>query len=288
MTDMVVDTVTYSVKASSGHTLVAHGQTIKDQGWFAAYPYSKVKDEILPSAKEGEKLDLLAIAESLHSTQPPAKYNDGSLVKRMEEDGIGRPSTRASILKALGDKGYTDKDGKAFTPTELGMKVCDFLTPRFNDFFMDYKFTATLEEDLDLLADGKKNYLDVVKPVYDFLMKKVAAAKASTPKKVAVLAGGKCPSCKTGDVVEKESRYGKFYCCGNFPKCKVILVKKEDGTFIEKSNAPRASTAEKSGKKCPDCGGDLLIRTNHKKGTKFLGCSGYPQCKHAEKIAGEK
>ena len=288
MTDMVVDTVSYTITASSKHILSAHGQTIKDRGWFAAYPYSKVKDEILPEACEGEELILLGVADSLHTTQPPAKYNDGSLIKRMEEDGIGRPSTRASILKALESKEYVVKENKAFVPTPLGKRVCDFLKPRFDDFFMDLKFTAGLEEDLDLLADGKKDYLGVVKPVYDILMKKVAEAKASTPKKEKILAGGKCPSCKTGDVVEKESRYGKFFSCGNWPKCKVILVKNEDGTFSEKNKNKPSASAEKSGKKCPDCGGDLLIRTNHRKGTKFLGCSGWPKCHFVEKVAKEE
>ena len=288
MTDMIVDTVAYTVTASSQHTLSAHGQTIKDRGWFAAYPYSKVKDEILPDACEGEELILLGVADSAHQTQPPARYNDGSLIKRMEEDGIGRPSTRASILKALEQKEYVIRENKAFVPTSLGKRVCEFLKPRFDDFFMDLKFTAGLEEDLDLIADGKKKYLQVVKPVYDFLMKKVADARASTPKKEKILAGGKCPSCKTGNVVEKESRYGKFFSCDNWPKCKVILVKGEDGKFTEKKKGMASSSAEKSGKKCPDCGKDLLIRTNHRKGTKFLGCAGYPKCKHAEKIEKEE
>lgn len=289
MSDMIVDTVHYTISAPSGHTLSAHGQTIKDQGWFVAYPYSKVKDEILPYACEGEKLILLGIADSLHVTQPPAKFNDGSLIKRLEDDAIGRPSTRASILKALETKEYVTKEGKAFVPTSLGKRVCEFLEPRFDDFFMDLKFTAGLEEDLDLIADGKKRYIEVVKPVYDFLMKKVADARASTPKREKVLAGGKCPSCKTGDVVEKESRYGKFFSCGNWPKCKVILLKQEDGSFVEKGKGGgSASTAEKSGMKCSKCGKDMLIRTNRKKGTKFLGCAGYPGCKNVEKIEGEK
>jgi len=287
MTDMIVDTVKYTISASSGHTLTAHGQTIRDQGWFAAYPYSKTKDEILPNADEDEKLITIGVIESKHSTQPPAKYNDGSLVKRLEDDAIGRPSTRASILKALETKEYVTKENKAFVPTSLGKDVCEFLEPRFDDYFMNFKYTAMLEDDLDLIAEGKKTYIEVLKPAYDFLMKKVSEARASTPKKVIVLAGGKCPVCKTGDVVEKVSRYGKFFTCSNWPRCSAILVKKEDGKFSLKLDMI-PSISEKSGKKCPECGKDLLVRVNRRKGTKFFGCAGYPDCKHAEKIVEDK
>jgi DNA topoisomerase I len=281
MSDMIMDTVKYTVKASSEHILVATGQAIKEPGWFQAYPYSKIKDEILPDADEKEILKLIKVEDSKHTTQPPPRYNDGSLVKTMEEMGIGRPSTRAPIIKALQDKGYVDKDAKAFVPTELGMKVCDYLEPRFIDFFMDLKFTAGLEEELDLIADGKKEYFSTVKGVYDILVKKIKEAKASTPKKEQIKAGGTCPVCGKGEVLEKESKWGKFYCCSKYPRCKNILIKNDDGTFSAKVKAKKETTGEA----CPDCKkGELILRTNHKKGTNFLGCSQYPACKFTKDV----
>ena len=286
MSPMVVDTVKYTIKASSGQILTTTGQTIKTPGWYTIYSYASVKDAILPEVCEGEELLLKDIEDSRHSTQPPAKFNEGSLAEKMEEDGIGRPATRAPIIKALQDKEYVAKDGKALIPTELGMKICDFLKPRFDDFFMDLKFTARLEEDLDLIADGKRQYIEVVKPVFDALMKKIAAARASIPKKEKVLAGGKCPVCHEGDVLEKESRFGKFYSCSRYPKCKSILEKDEQGKFRVKVSK---STAEKIGEKCPDCKkGDLLKRTNRAKGTSFIGCSAYPRCRYTRNVEDEK
>lgn len=279
MTPAVLDTVRYTVKASSGAVLEAKGQVIRERGWLEVYSYSNMSQNVLPEAQEGESLVLVDAASSKHSTQPPAHYNDGSLVKRMEDDGIGRPSTRASIIKAIQDKGYVDKEGKALAPTPLGIKICDFLTPRFDDMFMDLKYTSKLEEDLDLIAEGKRSYLDVVKPVNEFLRKKITVARASIPKKVLVSMGAKCPVCKKGDVVEREGRFGKFFSCGNYPKCKAILIESE-GKYIPKVKA----SAEKSGKKCPDCGKEMLVRINRTKGTKFLGCSQYPRCKHTDKI----
>lgn len=286
MKPMIVNTVKYTIQASSGHVLTASGQTIKEEGWYKAYPYSKVKDELLPIATEGEELILVTVEDSKHSTQPPPRFNDGSLVDHMEARSIGRPSTRAAIIKALHDKGYVDKDGKAFVPTELGNKICDFLEPRFIDFFMDYKFTAGIEEELDKLANGTALYMDVVSKVYSALKAKVSEVKASIPKKEKVLAGGKCVVCKTGDVLEKESRFGKFYCCSLYPKCKAILTKNDDGTFSEKKRAPKPET---TGEKCPDCHkGELILRTNHAKGTHFYGCSAYPRCRYTRDAGDEK
>ena len=272
MTPMVADTVAYHVKASSGHTLMAHGQVVKFDGWFKAYPYSKVKDEVLPEAKEGEQLTLRSIDSSKHSTQPPARYNDGSLVKAMEDFGVGRPSTRAPILKAIRDKGYVDKAGKAFTPTELGTMVYDFLLPNFNDFIMDYKFTAGLEDDLDLIAESKKDYIGVVKSVYDFMMKKIGNVKAI--KKEVVQSGAKCPVCKVGDIVEKISRFGRFWSCSKYPTCKQVFVKNADGTFSEKGSSKK--DVEYSSELCPKCNGKMVLRQG--KYGKFHGCANYPKC----------
>jgi len=282
MSPMLVDTVTYHISTDTSHKLIARGQVMKFDGWFRAYPYSQVKDAILPEVTEGEILTLKNLDMSKHSTQPPPRYNDGSLVEKMEEEGIGRPSTRASILKAIQNKGYVDKEGKAFIPTELGMRISDYLTPNFKDFFMDLKFTAGLEEDLDLIADNKKSYMDVVKSVYDVLLKEVKKARDSTPKKKAIETGIKCPECSNGNVVEKMSRYGKFFCCSSWPKCEAILVKDENGKFILKGS----NKAEKvyGPDSCPKCGGKMVLRSGRL--GKFYGCEAYPKCRSMRKEDG--
>lgn len=281
MTDMIVDTVAYKIKASSGHTLVSRGQSIKVEGWHAAYSYSTVSDMFLPPATKGEAINLISVEDSKHTTQPPPKYNDGSLVKKMEEDGIGRPATRASIIKALQEKGYINKDGKAFTPTDTGKNISKFLVSQFLDNFLDYKYTAGLEESLDEIADGKKAYHGVVKSVYDTLKAKITSAKENVPKKEPLKMGAKCPICKDGEVVERVSRFGKFFSCGNYPKCKAILMRKEDGTYAKKESSAKANLTTE---KCPDCGKFLALRTNKKKGTQFYGCSNYPKCKYTRNV----
>lgn len=275
MSPMLVDTVTYHIGTDVGNSLIARGQVVKFDGWFKAYPYTSVKDSLLPEVTEGEKLSLRNLDKSQHSTQPPPRYNDGSLVEKMEEEGVGRPSTRASILKSIRDKGYIEKDGKAFIPTELGMRISDYLTPAFKDFFMDLKFTAGLEEDLDLIADSKKSYLSVVKTVNDLLVEKVAKAKKSAPKKKGIETGHKCPECGKGNVVEKFSRYGRFFCCDSYPTCKVILVKNEDGEFVPKEK--NKAKKEYGPDPCPKCGGKMVLRSSRY--GKFYGCAAYPKCR---------
>lgn len=166
MSPMLVDTLVYNTKASTGHMLISRGQTVKFDGWSKAYKYSTTKEEILPEAKEGENLKLDEIKKTKHTTQPPSRYNEGSLIKKMESEGVGRPSTYASIMEAIQKKGYAEKvkgSKGALQPTDLGMRIFDFLDPKFSkDFFMDVAFTASMEDDLDLIADGKKTFLDVV------------------------------------------------------------------------------------------------------------------------------
>jgi DNA topoisomerase-1 len=160
------------------------------------------------------------------------------------------------------------------------MKVCDFLLPNFNDFFMDIKFTAGLEEDLDFIANSKKGYVEVIKPVYDFMMKKINSIKAT--KKEVIHSGTKCPICKKGDIVEKISRFGKFWSCDQYPKCKSVFLKNEDGTFTEKGSTKKE--VEYSSDKCPLCGGKMIIREG--KYGKFQGCSKYPKCRGMRKEDG--
>lgn len=281
MNPMVVDTVVYNIKTDSKHALIAKGQTISFDGWFKVYKYSKTEEEVLPNANEGEKLNLKDIKKTKHSTQPPKRYNDGSLIIKMEADGVGRPSTRATILKSIQEKGYVTKEkGKSggFVAADLGIRICDFLEPRFKDFFMDVKYTASLEDELDLIANGEKTYLNVVQSVYNVLVEKTKEAK-ETKMANEETTGEKCKVCGEGEIVEKTGQYGKYFSCNAYPKCKTVYVKEEDGSFKVKEKA----AAKKVGRKCPECGHDLVERVNKAKGNTFIACSNFPKCRFVEK-----
>lgn len=288
MTPMVVDTVTYKIKTDTKHDLIAKGQTVKFDGWSKVYKYSKTKEEILPNVEEKETLNLKDTKKTKHTTQPPPRYKDGSLVKKMKEDGVGRPSTYASIIDAIQKKGYVEKaKGKSggFQATDLGMRIYDYLEPHFKDFFMDIKFTSGLEDKLDEIAHGNKTFLEVVEPVYEQMMVEVKKAQKDMPEKNSKPTGFKCTACKEGEVVEKNGRYGTFYSCDKYPKCKTIYIKDDKGKFSVKKKAVVKTT----GKKCPDCekagrDGELVERSNKKDNSKFLGCSKYPKCRYSESI----
>jgi DNA topoisomerase I len=290
MTPMVIDIVEYNIKASTGHELIARGQTIKFDGWYKVYKYAKTKEEELPEVKEGENLDLKDIKCEKHTTKPPPRYKDGSLVKKMEADGVGRPSTRAMIIKTIQDREYVIKEkGGAFKATILGMKVCDFLTPHFKDFFMDIKYTSKVEDDLDEIAKGEKKFLDVIQTFYEFLLKHIKDVQGTSAPMEAVTTGQKCTVCKEGEIVEKDGKYGKFFSCSKYPDCKTVFVKSEDGTFSVKS----PSKSKKTGKECPECKkhdrkGELIERTNRNNGNKFIACSCWPKCKYCESLDGTK
>jgi len=290
MTPQIVDTVAYDVKAGTGHHLIAKGQTIKFDGWSKVYKYSKTKEEVLPEVVDKEALDLADIKKTKHSTQPPARYNEASLAKMMEKEGVGRPATRAGIITGIQKKGYIEKEkkGRGLIATLLGLQICDYLQPNFKDFFMDIKYTSNLEDNLDEIASGKKTYLDVVQSVYGELQKHIKSSEDNPntkSKKEVKSMGAKCTVCGEGEIVERDGRFGKFYSCNKYPKCKTVYTMSENGKFSVK----QAKATKSSGKKCPECekagrNGELVERSNKSSGNKFWGCSKYPQCKHSEPL----
>lgn len=274
----ILDTVAYNIKTDTPYKLIAKGQTIKFEGWLKFYKYNNTKEEILPNAEEKERLELLELNKTKHETQPPPRYNDGSLVKRMEKDGVGRPSTYPTILENIKNRGYVEvikgKKG-ALQATELGLKVYEYLQKNFNDFIMDIKFTSELENDLDIIGDGKKSYLDVVKGTYGTMMKKISSVTHED------VSGTKCPVCNKGKIVNKKGKFGFFYSCDNYPECKSIFEKDADKKFVIKSKFENKSI-KKSDDKCPICEKNsregYLLERKSKYGT-FYGCSNYPNCK---------
>lgn len=291
MNSMVIDGVIFNIKASTNHDLIARGQTIKFDGWSKVYKYSKTKEELLPNASEKEKLDLKEINKTKHTTQPPNRYNEGTLAKEMEKNGIGRPSTRANIIGNIVKKEYVEKDkkSKGLVVTPLGIRIYNFLQPNFKDFFMDIKYTATLEDELDEIANSKKGYLEVVGSVYEVMQKYIKASEnnSETKPKEATKMGAKCKVCKDGEIVERNGKYGKFYACDKYPACKTAYVQDEDGKFTVKEKKEFKTT----GRKCPECekagrNGEMIERMNKSSGDKFYGCSSWPKCKYSEQLDG--
>jgi len=292
MTPQIVDTVTYNIKTDTKHELVAKGQTIKFDGWSKAYKYSKTKEEVLPEASEKEELDLKEISKTKHTTQPPARYNEGSLAKEMEKEGVGRPSTRDSIITSIQKKGYVEsgdgsegKSKKSLVATILGMQICDYLQPNFKDFFMDIKYTSSLEAKLDEIANGERGLLEVLEEVYKTLSDHVTGA-GGEEKEAPSSTGEKCTVCGKEDIVDRTGRFGKFFACNDYKECKTVYVKGEDGKFTVKKKA----VVKNTGRKCPECekkgrDGDLIERKNNKTGDKFIGCSQFSKgCRYSESV----
>jgi DNA topoisomerase I len=286
MAPMVLDTVTYTIDTDCKKTLISKGQTIKFDGWSRVYRHTNTKEEELPSIEEKEKLDLKDIKRTKHTTQPPPRYNEASLVKKMESEGVGRPSTYASIMESIQKRGYVvktkDKKG-ALSATELGLKVFDFLENNFKDFFMDINFTSGLEDKLANIADGKKNYLEVIQDTFDILQSEIKKARENdknNPKKADVTTGEKCQKCKKGYIIKRHGKFGDFFACDQHPECSTIYIETESGKFEIK----KKKTIKKTGIPCPDCkkngkNGELIERKNKRDGNIFFGCSNYPKCR---------
>ncbi len=220
-------------------------------------------DKILPVLSEGEKLKLLQLLPGQHFTEPPARYTEASLIKKLEELGIGRPSTYAPIISTILERIYVEREERKFFPTPLGLAVADFLLKNFPDIF-DYAFTAQMEDALDEVARGERAWQPTIKDFYTPFEKKLETVeeKADKVKIKEEVVDEKCPKCGKNLVV-KFGKFGKFLACSGFPDCKYT-----------------ASMDEKIDIPCPDCGGEIVVRRT-KKGRIFYGCKNWPTCKFA-------
>ncbi len=292
----------------------ASGSVIKFQGFMALYTEStdemlEENEALLPSLKEGEELKLVNLLPKQHFTQPPPRYTEASLVKVLEEKGIGRPSTYAAILSTIQDRKYVQKAEGRFSPTELGSVVNDLLVERFTEL-MEIGFTASMEERLDRIEDGKMKWVKVVKDFYGPFHKKLAEALA-IPGKVKpqdIPTEEVCEKCGLPMVV-RWGRHGRFLACSGFPECKnakplegekqaaasietdekcpkcgspMVLKSGRFGKFFACSKYPECKTTKPvaTGVKCPEDGGDIVERRS-RKGKPFWSCSNYPKCKFA-------
>ncbi len=244
------------------YLLRTSGQVLKFDGWRKVISITKEEEVFIPKVKKGEALDLLKVFPEQKFTQPPARYTEASLIKTLEKLGIGRPSTYAPIISTIQIRNYVEKIEGKFKPTPVGFAVSDFLVENFPDI-IDYSFTAEMEDELDDIAKGELEWTKMMKDFYfPFEEKLEKVSENSKRVKIAVeRLGGKCPNCKTGELVIRIGKFGKFVSCSQFPKCNY-----------------KQKYVEKLDLKCPKCGnGEVLIKTT-KKGKKFYSCSDYPKC----------
>lgn len=218
----------------------------------------KPKEVKLPGLKKGENVNICELKIVEKETEPPSRYTEASLIKKLEELGIGRPSTYAPTLKTLFERGYVKREKKNLVPTELGFKTIDVLLPVFYEIF-DYKFTARMEEELDKIEEGKKEWKEFLREFYDRFEKEIKRFKeglSSIREELREKVGRNCPLCGR-ELIFKWSRYGKFISCSGYPECKY----KEEYGKIE----------------CPVCKKGYLVKRKGKNG-EFYGCSNYPEC----------
>ena len=241
---------------------VVSGELMRFDGFTRVLKSSAKKDNPLPELQKGMILDLIKLNKEQKFTQPPSRFNEASLVKYLEENGIGRPSTYAPTIATIKNRYYVEVKDKLFYPTELGIKVTELMETYFPDI-VDVKFTAKMENELDEVANGKRNWVKLMEGFYGPFEKEMAHAK-STAENVKIedpLSDEFCEICGRQMVI-KNGKYGKFLACPGYPDCK--------------NTKPYL---EKTGGICPECGGDLVKRKS-KKGRTFYSCSNYPKCEY--------
>jgi len=267
MTPSVLDSTSIDIEAKGklkkSYLFRATGSVIKFDGFLKVYP-SKFKENLLPKLTKNEILELIKLLSEQHFTKPPARYTEASLIKTLEEYGIGRPSTYAPTINTIQKRGYTEKDDqKRFVPTEVALTVTDLLKENFSQI-VDVEFTATIEEDLDEIARGKKDWQKTIKEFYEPFIANVKEKTKTVEKiKFEEKTDKKCPKCKAPMVI-KLGRFGKFYSCSKFPECK--------------HSAPIINSTDV---KCPECKKGDIIERKTRKGKTFYSCSKYPKCKYA-------
>ena len=243
-----------------------NGQMLTFDGYLKVFSeYESSEDKILPDfiKEKGKILNADLVEKEQHFTQPPSRYTEAKLIKEMEELGIGRPSTYAKIMETIRDRGYVSVDDKKFFPTEIGIETTDKLQEFFADL-INVEYTAHMETDLDLIADGKKDEIKLLRNFYDVFEPEVEKAFGSMEKAKPKETGEVCPNCGNNLVVRK-GKYGEFVACSNYPECKYI--KKKEKNVVEIMN-------------CPMCDGKIIEKKT-KKGKIFYGCSNYPKCSYA-------
>jgi DNA topoisomerase I len=257
----------------------AQGRILKFDGFRKVLAGHKQEDALLPNLNEGQALDKHALTASQHFTEPPARYNEASLVKALEKEGIGRPSTYASIISTIQHRGYVEQRERRFYATEIGMTVTDLLIKHFPNV-MDVKFTSHFEEELDDIAERKAKYKDVLDEFWGPFSQALEKAKTKMEALKGQETGEMCPKCGKPLVMQYSRKTGgSFVGCSGWkddPPCKYIKPKEGE---------PERPEPVETEHKCPTCGKPMLQRMSRRGA--FLGCSGYPECKTTMNLTAE-
>lgn len=286
MKQALIDQVLVGIK-SGPYTFNASGSSVKFNGFMALYQSvdqeaeNAKKKQPLPELKEGQTLDLEKLDPKQHFTQPPPRFSEASLVKELEENGIGRPSTYAAILSTIRDKGYVELLRGYFRPTELGFIVNDLLLSSFPRVF-DVNFTAQLEDNLDRVESAEAEAIRILKDFYTPFKEALdnAAETMLSVKGVGLATGIKCPQCNDKELHIKMGKNGHFLACNGYPECTFSrdYVRNEQGQI----EPVQPSTEEVTDKTCIKCGQPMVLKRG--KYGEFLACSGYPDCKHTQSV----
>ncbi|GAB4324690.1 MAG: type I DNA topoisomerase [Phototrophicales bacterium] len=280
MENAIYNTLRIEIRAGETSTNMPYlfrvsGSTIQFMGFLALYEESRDEDaspdedegRILPEISENELLNLLKLIPEQHFTQPPPRYTEATLVRTLEEYGIGRPSTYAATVDVISRRDYVERKDKRLIPTETGKIVNDLLVQYFPDI-LDYEFTAHLEDELDDIADGRMEWHSFLGEFYAPFEKQLENARKNMPRiQQEEYVGRECPSCEDGQLIIKYGRWGKFIGCTNYPDC----------TYTEQY-------LEYTGIRCPVCGdehGGEVVERRSRRGRTFYGCSRYPQCEYS-------
>ncbi len=249
------------------YALKTYGRTVKFKGYTAVYNDYRANEEddsdkikMIPEVKEGEVLELISLNKEQRFTKPPVRYTDASLIRIMEEKGIGRPSTYATIISVLSKRKYTTKDGRHIVPTEIAFAITDMLNKYFSDI-MDISFTANMEDKLDGIENGGQDWRDIIGEFYPSFAERLTKASTDGDEVTDIL----CDKCGA-PMIRKSGRYGKFLACSKYPECANIKSENEEVSNV----------------KCDKCGSMMVYKTG--KFGKFLACPNYPDCTNVKPI----
>ncbi|MCL1792695.1 MAG: type I DNA topoisomerase [Oscillospiraceae bacterium] len=291
-----LDTVNAEIEAG-GHIFKASGYTMNFPGYLAVYEETAdesekksdkdnfedfdEKEKKLPELKEGEELGLNKLSHSQNFTQPPYRYTEAALIKVLKEQGIGRPSTYAPTLTTILQRGYVERDGKSLKPTALGEITTNVMKNNFSDI-VNYGFTAKMEEDLDEIEEGKKDYISVLEKFYADFKKSLDEAEVNIGKEEIVVPETEidylCENCGKKLIV-KNGRFGRFAACPSYPECKFTMRLDREGNVIKKE---QQGQVQKTDIICELCGEFMVIRKG--RFGNFYACSNYPKCKNTKPI----
>jgi DNA topoisomerase-1 len=283
MAQALINQVAVDLSAGEGNLFRATGSTVAEPGFMRVYLEGRDdatgaddnEERMLPNMQEGQLVELLAIRPEQHFTEPPPRYSEASLVKALEELGIGRPSTYASIISTLQEREYVVLDKKRFLPTDVARIVNKFLTQHFTSY-VDYDFTAKLEDELDAVSRGEEDWIPLLEQFWKPFKDRLDHTQENVERKDVTqeLIGEKCPECG-GELSKRLGRNGLFIGCTNYPECKYTRNLDED-----KSEKEEPQIVE--GRSCPECGSELAVKRGRY--GKFIGCTAYPKCKHIEPL----